>query len=61
MTTHDCGYLATMTENLSNGMAFVVSNWGGDAEWLWHDRCTEPYTCPWPELTVSNIKVTTGK
>ena len=39
MTAHNCDYVANMTEDLQNGMAFVVSNWGGNAEWLWHDRC----------------------
>jgi hypothetical protein len=59
MTSYDCEYLTAMTQDLKNGMGFVVSNWGGDATWLWHDRCTG--SCPWPELTISNLKVTTGK
>ena len=59
MSTYNCDYLANMTDDLENGMAFVVSNWGGNAEWLWHDRCQG--SCPWPELTISNIKITTGK
>lgn len=59
MTPHNCDYLAGMTDDLKNGMGLVVSNWGGNAEWLWHDRCSGD--CPWPELTISNIKITTGK
>merc|ERR550525_642579 len=39
-------------------MVFVISNWGGDATWLWHDRCSG--TCNWPNLTISNIKITSG-
>ena len=56
--TADCDYLNYMTDDISNNMAFVVSNWGGDASWLWHDRCSGD--CNWPELTVSNIKVVQG-
>ena len=56
--TGDCSYLNNMSSDLSNGMGFVVSNWGGDASWLWHDRCQG--SCNWPELSVSNIKVKTG-
>lgn len=54
----DCSYLNYMSNDLANGMGFVVSNWGGDASWLWHDKCSG--SCNWPELTVSNIKIKTG-
>lgn len=54
----DCSYLNSMSSDLSKGMGFVVSNWGGDASWLWHDRCQG--SCNGPELTISNIKVKTG-
>lgn len=57
MTDSD-GYLANMTNDMKGNMAFVVSNWGGDASWLWHDRCSG--SCNWPSLTISNIKITTG-
>ena len=56
--TADCSYLNKMSNDLANGMGFVISNWGGDASWLWHDKCSG--SCNWPEMTVSNIKVTTG-
>jgi hypothetical protein len=56
--TADCSYLNNMSSDIANGMGFVVSNWGGDASWLWHDRCSG--SCTWPELTVSNIKIKTG-
>ena len=57
MTDSD-GYLSAMTEDMKSNMVFVISNWGGDASWLWHDRCSG--TCNWPSLTISNIKVKTG-
>ena len=56
--TADCSYLNYMSDDVASNMAFVVSNWGGDASWLWHDRCSG--SCNWPSLTLSNIKVTTG-
>ena len=56
--TADCSYLNHMSYDIANGMGFVVSNWGGDASWLWHDRCSG--SCNWPELTISNIKIKTG-
>ena len=58
MTDSD-GYLSAMTDDIKGNMAFVISNWGGDASWLWHDRCSG--SCNWPQLTISNIKMTTGK
>ena len=54
----DCSYLNYMSYDISQGMGFVVSNWGGSASWLWHDRCSG--SCNWPELSVSNIKIKTG-
>ena len=56
--TGDCEYLNYMSDDVHNNMAFVISNWGGDASWLWHDRCSG--SCNWPELTISNIKITQG-
>ena len=51
-------YLNNMTDDLKNNQAFVVSNWGGDASWLWKDRCSG--TCNWPALAIQNIKIVTG-
>ena len=59
MTAHDCPWARNMTKDLKNGMGLVVSNWAGNASWLWHDRCSGQ--CPMVPLTISNIKVTTGK
>lgn len=56
--TADCSYLNNMAGDIANGMGFVISNWGGDASWLWHDKCYG--SCNWPELSISNIKVKTG-
>lgn len=47
-----------MSSDIANGMGLVISNWGGDATWLWGDKCYG--SCNWPQLTISNIKVTTG-
>ena len=47
-----------MGSDIANGMGLVISNWGGDASWLWKDRCSG--SCNWPELSIKNIKVTTG-
>ena len=57
MTCHG-DYFAGMANDLEKGQVFVISNWGGDASWLWHDRCSG--SCNWPELTISNIKITSG-
>lgn len=54
--TGDGSYLSYMSDDVHENMGFVVSNWGGDATWLWKDRCSG--TCNWPSLTLSNIKVT---
>jgi len=54
----DCSYLNYMSWDMSDGMGFVVSNWGGNATWLWNDRCSG--TCNGPNLSISNIKVRTG-
>ena len=51
-------YLANMTDDLKNNMAFVISNWGGDASWLWKDRCSGG--CNWPELRLTNLKIRQG-
>lgn len=56
--TGDCSYLNYMSNDIGHGMAFVISNWGGDASWLWHDRCSG--SCNWPELNINNIKIATG-
>lgn len=58
MTGNDGSYLSYMSDDMHENMGFVVSNWGGDATWLWKDRCSG--TCNWPSLTLSNIKVTQG-
>ena len=47
-----------MADSISGKMAFVTSNWYGDATWLWGDRCHG--SCNMPQLTISNLKVTTG-
>lgn len=49
-------YMDTMSADLERGMAFVVSNWAGDATWLWGDRCSG--TCNESRLTISNITIT---
>ena len=54
----DTDYMNKMSIDLENGMGFVVSNWGGDASWLWKDRCSGD--CNWPKLSVSNISIKTG-
>lgn len=46
-----------MTEDMKH-MAVILSNWGGDASWLWKDACYG--TCGSPNLTFQNIAVTTG-
>ena len=56
--TGDCSYLNNMTWDIKNGMGFVVSNWGGDASWLWKDKCSG--SCNWPALSIKNIKIKTG-
>jgi len=56
--TSDCSYLNNMSNDMAGGMGLVISNWGGDATWLWHDRCTG--SCNNPQLTISNIKITSG-
>ena len=58
MTCSDGNYFGQMANDLENGVVFVISNWGGDASWLWHDRCSG--SCNWPELTISNIKITSN-
>lgn len=54
--TGNCSYLNAMTWDIQGHMAFVVSNWGGSASWLWKDRCSG--SCNWPNLTISNLKIT---
>ena len=51
-------YMTGLSDQLNGKMAFVMSNWGGDASWLWKDKCTG--TCNWPTLSFTNIKVSTG-
>lgn len=52
------GYVSGMADQIAGKMAFVISNWYGDATWLWGNRCSG--SCNMPELTVSNLKVKTG-
>jgi len=56
--TSACSSLNKMSWDISNGMGFAISNWGGDATWLWGDKCYG--SCNWPELNFENIKITTG-
>mmetsp|Transcript_5500 Transcript_5500/g.7348 ORF Transcript_5500/g.7348 Transcript_5500/m.7348 type:complete len:128 (+) Transcript_5500:565-948(+) len=59
MTAEYCDYLHSMTGDVANGMAFVVSNWEGDDSWLRKDRCTG--SCSGKAVqTISNISITTG-
>lgn len=51
-------YMTGLKDQLDGKMAIVMSNWGGDADWLWKDRCTGK--CTWPELAFKNIKVHTS-
>lgn len=37
--TGGCGTNAEMSNDLANGMAFVISNWSTYDSWLWKDRC----------------------
>lgn len=53
----DCrDYANRMTDNISDGMTFVVSSWRPpNASWLQGDRCDEE--CQWPVETVfSNLE-----
>jgi len=54
----DCGYTAGMSCDLAKGMAFALSNWGGDVSWLTKGKCGGGYTEA--NLTFSNIEITTG-
>ena len=49
-----------MGEDLRDGLALVVSNWGSDDAWTWlsKDRCSG--TCNYPSLTIKDISVKTG-
>ena len=47
-----------MTGDLDD-MAFAISNWSGDASWLWKDACGG--SCGSPTLVYKNISITTGK
>jgi len=35
----DCGYMQDMSWYLADGMAFAISNWGGDVSWLTKGSC----------------------
>jgi len=54
----DCGYTAGMSCDLAKGMAFALSNWGGDVSWLTKGKCGGGPTEA--NLTFSNIEITTG-
>mmetsp|Transcript_20297 Transcript_20297/g.25041 ORF Transcript_20297/g.25041 Transcript_20297/m.25041 type:complete len:93 (+) Transcript_20297:792-1070(+) len=59
MTAEYCDYLHSMTGDVANGMAFVISNWEGDDSWLRKDRCSG--SCDGKAVqTISNISITTG-
>lgn len=58
MTTH-CDYLHTLQKDVSDGMAFIVSNWEGDDSWLTKGRCSGG--CPGNAVeTIKNINIKTG-
>ena len=46
-----------MTGDLDD-MVFAISNWSGDASWLWKDSCGG--TCGSPDLVYKNISITTS-
>ena len=54
--TCNSSYMNQMATDLENGMGFVISNWAGDASWLWKDRCSGD--CNSPTLAISNITIT---
>ena len=54
----DCGYMQDMSYYLGTGMAFAISNWGGDVSWLTKGSCYGG-TVEAP-LTYSNIEITLG-
>jgi len=45
-----------MTEDIKD-MAFAMSNWSGDASWLWKDSCGGG--CENPTIIYKNINITT--
>ena len=55
----DCGYTAGMSCDLAKGMAFALSNWGGDVQWLSKNKCGGS-NYNQNALTFSNIEITTG-
>jgi hypothetical protein len=57
--TGNCGSNAEMTNDIKNGMAFAISNWGTMDNWLWGDRC-QAQTCNNTRLTFTNISIKTG-
>ena len=59
MTSYNGDYLGQMTNDLKNGMVFVVSNWEGDDSWLRKDKCGGSCFGD-PVETISNIKITSG-
>ena len=54
---NDQGANQGMTGDLDD-MAFAISNWSGDASWLWKDACGG--SCGSPTLVYKNISITTG-
>ena len=58
MINSDAGYLSQMNDALT-AQVFVISNWQGDAGWLWKNKCSG--SC-WnsPGETISNIKIKSG-
>ena len=58
MFNNDAGYLSQMNDAFQ-AQVFVISNWQGDASWLWKNKCSG--SC-WnsPGETISNIKIKSG-
>ena len=54
------GNNSMMTDDLKGNMAIIVSQWSGDATWLWKDSCGGSCSSD-PKLYFTNMKVgTTG-
>lgn len=59
MTASGCGYAAGMTDAVSAGMVFVLSNWKGDTSWLDKGKCGGSCNVD-PTLNISNLTIVTG-
>lgn len=63
-TAKDCDTLRLITKDISDGMAFVVSNWGKNTEfqvveWLAKERCSGACNVDAVQ-TIKNIKIKVG-